>query len=91
MVEAFFLHENSLTGSIPSELGQFIANGEFTTTSTAFLLRDNSLCGSIPNEVTTMSTFMEVVHGATTAEFWEILDGNPDVCDPAAETVCNDC
>jgi hypothetical protein len=90
MEEAFFLHENSLTGSIPSELGQFIANGLFVSTDTAFLLRDNSLCGSIPNELTTMSTFMEVVHGANTAEFWEILDGNPDVCDPA-ETVCNDC
>jgi len=48
--ESLFLHQNSFTGEIPSELGTFV-NGQFFTQQSAFNLRDNQLCGAVPSEV----------------------------------------
>ena len=91
MVSAFFLHENSLTGSIPSELGKLEVNGQFITASSAFLLRDNSLCGRIPDEVTAMSDAMDdLMGGDASTDNWDILIGNPSVCDPDVDE-CTDC
>ena len=74
--QGFNLYSNSLTGSIPSELGRL------TSLSSYFQLRYNTLCGEIPPEVATLSSL--VAHRTALiknedddgSKYWAVGDGN---------------
>ena len=62
--KAFNLEVNSLTSSIPTELGQF------KNVTGDYYLRNNLLCGSIPSQLSRLSSS---VNDPST---WELVEGN---------------
>jgi hypothetical protein len=51
LTQLLYLHENSFTGAVPSELGSLTAIKSFLH------LNKNSLSGTLPSQVTTTSRF----------------------------------
>ena len=67
MTAAFYLWDNELSSSIPTQLGQLI-NMEFN-----FWLKENNLCSEVPTEVQALSISGSSYYGEP---YWDVTTGN---------------